>query len=61
VYATRDGNKGYPNELRCRTPGGNSTGAVIVMRVYAFDPASPDRTDEWGAVPPPVVKVRWPR
>ena len=38
--------------------GSNDTGAFVLLRVYAFDKLSPNKTDIWGAVKPPVVRYK---
>jgi hypothetical protein len=39
-------------------PGSNATGAFLLLRVYAYDKQSPNKTNIWGAVPPPVVRYK---
>lgn len=39
-------------------PGSNATGAFVLLRVYAYDKQSPNKTDIWGAVKPPVVRYK---
>ncbi|TFJ81912.1 hypothetical protein NSK_006580 [Nannochloropsis salina CCMP1776] len=58
VHVTLNGDQGYPNELPTIASGSNATGAFVLLRVYAYDKQSPDKTDIWGAVAPPVVKYK---
>lgn len=58
VHVTLNGDQGYPNELPTISKGSNATGAFVLLRVYAYDKQSPNKTDIWGAVAPPVVKYK---
>jgi len=33
-------------------------GAFVLLRVYAYDKQTPNKTDIWGAVAPPIVKYK---
>lgn len=38
--------------------GSNATGAFVLLRLYAYDKLSKNKTDIWGAVPPPAVRYK---
>lgn len=38
--------------------GSNATGAFVLLRLYAYDKLSKNKTDMWGAVPPPAVRYK---
>lgn len=54
VYKRKETHKLYPHSHT----GSNATGAFVLLRLYAYDRLSPNKTNIWGAVPPPTVRYK---
>eukprot|EP00624_Nannochloropsis_granulata_P004580 evm.model.NODE_32902_length_36922_cov_39.382481.3 len=61
IYLTKDGKRGYPNELAALPPGSTSVYALLVLRLQMLDPREggdrSGRNREWGYVNMPVVEI----
>lgn len=61
IYLTKDGKRGYPNEMAALPPGSTSVYAFLALRLQLLDPrAGRDRSGknrEWGYVDMPVVEI----
>lgn len=61
IYISKDGSKGYPNEMAALRPGSTSLYALLAFRLQLLDPrAGEDRSGsnrEWGYVEMPLVEI----